>query len=74
VGIAAVKPGGPAATAGLQAGDVITKVNGTATPGTETLAAVLAGPRPRQEVPVTIAKADGSTTTVNVILGQLPGT
>ncbi len=39
---AAVTPGGPAASAGLQAGDVITKVNGTATPDTATLAAVLA--------------------------------
>jgi S1-C subfamily serine protease len=74
VGIAAVTSGGPAAKAGLQAGDVITKVNGTATPDTETLAAVLAGLRPGQQVPVAITKADGSTTTVNVTLGQLPGT
>ena len=40
-GIAAVTPGGPAAKAGLQPGDVITAVNGTATPDTEALAAVL---------------------------------
>jgi putative serine protease PepD len=39
VAIAAVTPGGPAASAGLQASDVITKVNGTATPDTATLAA-----------------------------------
>jgi putative serine protease PepD len=73
-GIAAVTPGGPAATAGLQPGDVITKVNGTATPDTETLAAVLAGLRPGQQVPVTITKADDTTSTVQVTLGQLPGT
>jgi S1-C subfamily serine protease len=73
-GIAAVIPGGPAANAGLQAGDVITKVNGTATPDTETLAAVLAGLRPGQQVPVTVTRADGTTTTVRLTLGQLPGT
>jgi S1-C subfamily serine protease len=73
-GIAAVTPGGPAAKAGLQAGDVITKVNGTATPDTETLAAVLAALRPGQQVPVAITEADGTTATVNATLGQLPGT
>jgi S1-C subfamily serine protease len=74
VGIAAVTPGGPAAKAGLQPGDVITKVNGTAIPDTETLAAVLAGLRPGQPVPVTVTRPDGSTTTVHLTLGQLPGT
>jgi len=72
-GIAAVTPSGPAAKAGLQAGDVITAVNGTATPDTETLAAVLAGLQPGQQVPLSITKADGSTATVHVTLGQLPG-
>ena len=73
VGIAAVTPGGPAAKAGLQAGDVITKVNQTATPDTQTLATVLAGLRPGQQVSLSITKADGSTATVNLTLGQLPG-
>jgi S1-C subfamily serine protease len=73
VGIAAVTPGGPAAKAGLQPGDVITAVNGTATPDTEALAAVLAGLRPGQQVPLSVTKADGSTTTVHTTLGQLPG-
>ena len=72
-GIAAVTPGGPAAKAGLQPGDVITAVNGTATPDTETLAAALAGLRPGQQVPLRVTKADGSTATVTVTLGQLPG-
>ena len=72
-GIAAVTPGGPAAKAGLQPGDVITAVNGTATPDTETLAAVLAGLQPGQQVPLSITKADGSTTTVHLALGQLSG-
>ena len=72
-GIAAVTPGGPAAKAGLQPGDVITAINGTATPDTEALAAVVAGLRPGQQVPVSVTRADGSTATVHVTLGQLPG-
>ena len=60
VGIATGSPGGPAARAGLEPGDVITAVNGTAIADTETLAAVLASLRPGQEVSLTITKADGS--------------
>jgi len=67
-----VTPGGPAAQAGLQPGDVITAINGTATPDTEALAAV-ASLRPGQQVTVSVTKADGSTTTIHVTLGQLPG-
>src|SRR5262252_754341 len=74
VGIVTVTPGGPAAKAGLKAGDVITKVNGTATPDTETLATVLAGLRPGEQVTLSVTKANGSTATVHVTLGQLPGT
>ena len=74
VSIATVTPSGPAAKAGLQSGDVITKVNQTATPDTETLAAVLAGLRPGQQVSLTVTKANGSTATVHLTLGQLPGT
>jgi S1-C subfamily serine protease len=74
VGIVEVTPGGPADKAGLQSGDVITAINGTATPDTETLSAVLAGMRPGQEASVKITKPDGSTATVKVTLGQLPGT
>ena len=72
-GIATVTPGGPAAKTGLQSGDVITAVNGTATPDTEALAAAVAGLRPGQQVPVSVTKADGSTATVRMTLGQLPG-
>jgi S1-C subfamily serine protease len=71
-GIAAVTPGSPAAKAGLQP-DVITEVNGTATPNTETLATVLAGLQPGQQVSLSVTNADGSTATVHVTLGQLPG-
>jgi S1-C subfamily serine protease len=68
-----VAPGSGAAKAGLQAGDVITAVNGTATPDTETLSTVLAGLQPGQTVPVEVTRASGGTATVQVTLGQLPG-
>jgi S1-C subfamily serine protease len=73
VGVVAVTPGGPAAKAGLQPGDVITAVNGTPTPDTEALTVALAGMRPGQQVSLSVTKADGSTATVKVTLGQLPG-
>ena len=72
-GIVAVTPGGPAAKAGLKPGDVITAVNGMATPDTETLAAVLAGLRPGQQVSVSVTKTDGTNATIKLTLGQLPG-
>jgi len=72
-GLVTVTPGGPAAKAGLQPGDVITAVNGTATPDTEALAGVLASLRPGQQVSLSVTKADGSTATVKVTLGLLPG-
>jgi putative serine protease PepD len=68
-----VTPGGAAAKAGLRPGDVITAVNGTPVSDTETLAAALAGLRPGQQVSLKITKPDGSTATVKVTLGQLPG-
>ena len=63
----------PSGQGGLQPGDVITAINGTATPDTETLAAALAGLRPGQQVSVSVTRPDGSTATVHVTLGQLPG-
>ena len=71
-GILSVTAGGPAAKAGLRAGDVITAVNGTQTPDTQTLSSVLAGLRPGQNVRVSVTHPNGSTGTVQVKLGQLP--
>jgi S1-C subfamily serine protease len=71
-GIVSVLPGSGAAKAGLRAGEVITAVGRSATPDTETLAAVLAGLRPGQRVPVTVLKHGGGKATVQVTLGQLP--
>jgi len=73
VGVAAVTPGGPAAKAGLRPGDVITAVDGTATPDTQALAAVLASLRPGQRVPVSAVTATGARVTFQLTLGQLPG-
>ena len=73
VRIVQVAPGSGADKAALQAGDVITAVNGTATPDTETLSTVLAGLQPGQTVPVEVTRAGGDTATVQVTLGQLPG-
>jgi putative serine protease PepD len=71
--ITQVQPGGPAAKAGLQAGDLITAVNGTPTPDQGTLADVLAGLTPGRTVPVTVVGPDGASRTVPVTLGQYPG-
>ena len=73
VGVVAVAAGGPAAKAGIHAGDVITAVNGTPTPDAQTLTALLAGLRPGQAVTVSITRADGGSASARVTLGQLPG-
>jgi S1-C subfamily serine protease len=71
--ITTVQPGGPAAKAGIQAGELVTSVNGTATPDPATLADVLAGLRPGQTVTVAAAHPGGAGRTVRVTLGQFPG-
>ena len=71
--VGAVTPGGPADRAGIRAGDVITAVDGKATPDTGALATVLAGLQPGQTVDVQLTRAAGTTTTVSLTLGQLPG-
>jgi S1-C subfamily serine protease len=68
-----VEAGGPAAKAGIRAGELITAVDGTATPDPATLADVLAGLDPGQAVTVAVASPDGAKQTVRVILGQFPG-
>jgi putative serine protease PepD len=72
-GIVDVTAGGPADKAGLRPGDVITSVNGTPVTDTSTLSAALAGFQPGQQVSIGVTRADGSTATVRVTLGQLPG-
>ena len=70
--VAAVTKGGPAAKAGISTGDTITAINGTPTPDAQALAQVLAGLHPGQQAAVAITRADGSTATVHLTLGELP--
>jgi S1-C subfamily serine protease len=69
-----VQPGGPAASAGITAGDAIVKVGNTDIAGVADLTTALAGYKPGEEVQVTVTGTDGSTRTMTVRLGQLPGT
>ena len=66
--------GGPAAKAGIRAGDVITSIAGTPTPAGADLSAELAGLKPGQTVKVTLQRANGASATLSVTLGEYPGT
>jgi len=68
--VVAVSPGGPADSAGLREGDVITEVDGQQTPTPGALTAVLAGLKPGQQVKVTYLRSDASHT-ATVTLGSL---
>ncbi len=72
VGISQTDAGGPAAHAGLVPGDVITSVDGKATPDTEALANVLARLRTGQTVPVHVTHPNRRSETVPITLGELP--
>jgi S1-C subfamily serine protease len=72
VAIVEVTSGGPAETAGLRAGDVITRVAGTETPDTTKLAEVLASHEPGQVVSMTVSRG-GADREVQLTLGELPG-
>ncbi len=71
--VGAVTPNGPAASAGLVAGDVITSIAAKTTPTAADVGAVLAGLRPGLTVAVVVTRADGTTQTFQVKLGQYPG-
>jgi putative serine protease PepD len=71
--VSSVQAGGPAAKAGIRAGELITAVDGTATPDPATLADVLAGLDPGQAVTVAVTRPDGTRQTLRITLGQLPG-
>ncbi|UGQ14954.1 trypsin-like peptidase domain-containing protein [Yinghuangia sp. ASG 101] len=72
VGVVTVNPDSGAAHAGIQPGDVITAVNGTPTPTQSALSELLAGLKPGDVAKVDLLRADGSTATVDVTLGELP--
>lgn len=71
--VIAVKTGGPAAKAGVKAGDSIDALDGRTVSGAEALATMLATRRPGQTVTVLITRPDGTRATVTVTLGELLG-
>jgi S1-C subfamily serine protease len=68
-----VQPGGPAAKAGVQPGDIIIKVNGQPTPTLSDLQGILAGLKPGYTASVTITAAGGGQSTLKVMLSDLAG-
>jgi S1-C subfamily serine protease len=71
VGVVSVTAGGPAAGAGIAAGDVITSLDNTSVTSLSQMQAQLATLQPGQKVPVGLLKADGTKTTAQVTLGTL---
>jgi putative serine protease PepD len=70
VHVTSVTPGGPAASAGMKAGDVIVSVDGTPVPSTDDLVTVLAQIKPGTKVPVEIVR-NGKKVELEVTVGQL---
>ncbi len=64
-----VEAGGPADDAGLEKGDVITKVDDDLIDGSESLIATIRGHRPGEEVTLTYVR-DGRTATAKATLGS----
>jgi putative serine protease PepD len=68
--IAQVVDGGPAATAGVPSGAVVTKVDDHVIDGAEALVASVRSKAPGDHVALTYADSTGTTQTVEVTLGQ----
>ena len=71
--IACVVNGGPADSAGLKAGEVITAIDGTPIADYDALTATVSAQKPGTRVDVTV-KSKGSTRHVSVTLGSRPST
>jgi len=71
--IGSVTAGGPAASAGLRAGDVIFSVDGKPTATTAALTTLLAELKPGQKVRVVVKHQNGTKTTLRATLGTYPG-
>jgi putative serine protease PepD len=69
--IAQATSGGPADRAGLQAGDIVTKVDGDDVHGPNDVATAIEDNKPGDKVEVTVTRG-GSEHTVEVTLGQRP--
>ncbi|MFI0373222.1 S1C family serine protease [Actinomadura sp. 1N219] len=73
VAVVEVERDGGAAKAGVEPGDLILSVNGTATPDQTALSSVLATLKPGGVANVQIQRRDGTKKQVQVTLGELPG-
>ncbi len=71
--VAAVVRGGPAANAGIQPGDMITRLDGKPVPTADDLSVALAELKAGDSVPVDLQSQTGART-VRVTLGQIPPT
>jgi len=71
--VQSVTAGGPAAKAGLTSGDVITSVNGHATPTIDDLTSVVSELKPGTTVALGILTQHGAHKTVHLTLGTFPG-
>ena len=70
--VTGVVPGGPAATAGIAAGDEIDSVNGQPIQALDDLNTILASLQPGQKAQIALTRSDGTAATVSVTLGELP--
>jgi S1-C subfamily serine protease len=71
--VSKVQPGTPADKAGVQAGDVITAVNGTTLNSTTTLGGILSTLKPGDTVTLTVNR-NGNTQTLTATLAEYPST
>ena len=71
--VQSVTPGGPAAKAGLVAGDVIKSLNGQSTPTVDDLTSVASELKPGTTVELAIETQSGQHKTVHLTLGEFPG-
>jgi len=71
--VGSVTARGPAAKAGLHAGDVILSLDGKPTPTAAVLTTLLAELKPGRKVPVVVRHQNGTKTTLHLTLGTYPG-
>ena len=68
--VADAQAGSPAEKAGIEAGDIITKVNGTAVKGPKELSQTIAAFEPEEKITVTVVR-NGEEQEIDVTLGDL---
>jgi putative serine protease PepD len=71
--VVTVQPGGPAAKAGIVAGDSIVKIDGSEISDATALSTALAEHKPGDTITVSVTGTDANTRTATVTLGELPG-